>query len=142
MEPQETYLKIVCKQLQGPRREKEMFLHELREDIEFFLEQNLDATYNDIETNFGSPEDMAQEFTNSLEPQAAESFLRIKRGFFLVGTLAIVLALIIVGFMVVDYIEWKHFTNGYYVETIIVPSDYENLPEKPKESTDMILVYK
>ena len=82
MEPNETYLKTVCKQLHGPQGEKKMFLQGLRSDIEIFLDQNPNAAYNDIEANFGNPKDLAQEFANSLEPQVIERFLRIKRRFF------------------------------------------------------------
>lgn len=143
MEHKETYLKIVCKQLHGPRREKKMFLQGLRGDIEVFLDQNPDAAYNDIEANFGSPKDLAQEFANSLEPQVIEHFLRIKKRFFLfVGAIVIVTALIILGLRIADYLEWRHLANGYYVETIIVSPDSITLPETPEESTDTILVYR
>lgn len=143
MEPEETYLKAVCKQLHGPQGEKKMFLQGLRSDIEIFLDQNPNAAYNDIEANFGNLKDLAQEFANSLEPQVIERFLRIKKRFFLfVGAIVIVTALIILGLRIADYVAWRHLANGYYVETIIVSPDSIILPEKPMESTDTILVYR
>lgn len=143
MEPGESYLKAVRKQLNGPREEKKRFLCGLQGDLEGFLELNPDAVYCDIETNFGNPKELAQEFAGSLEPQFLERFLRMRRKLFLfMGTVAIAAALIIVGFLVKDYLEWKHFSNGYCTETIVVSPDSEILPERPEESTDTILVYR
>lgn len=143
MEFKETYLKTVYKHLHGPWREKKGFLWELRDNIDSFIEQSPNATYADIEKNFGSPEEIGQAFDNCLEPQIAERLLHRKtRVLFLVCSIAVVTACIIVGFLVVDYIEWKRFSNGYYVETIIISEDEASLPELPEESTNTIRVYK
>lgn len=143
MVPKEAYLQAVCKYLQCPRNEKERFLAELRKDIECFIAQNPDISYAGIEANFGSPKDLACEFADSLDPHAMERFLCIKKRFFLFTcTLAILMALIYVGFLVADYIEWRRLADGYYVETIIVSPDSKILPELPQKSTDMTLVYR
>ena len=143
MEPGEIYLNAVRKQLRGPRRERECFLAGLREDIECFSEQNPDASCADMEASFGSPKDLAQEFASSLEPQVMECFLRMRKRFFVsVGAIVIVAALIITCLLVVNYIKLRGLANGYYIETIILPEESVDLPEKPNESTDTIRVYK
>lgn len=143
MEPGEIYLNAVRKQLRGPRSEREQFLAGLREDIECFSEQNPDASCAGMEASFGSPKDLAQEFANSLEPQAIERFLRMRKRFFIfIGMVVIITALTITGLRIAEYIECWQLTNGYYIETIYVDPGDERQPELPTESTDTVRVYR
>lgn len=119
MEAKEKYLQTVWKCLHGPRKDRKAFLLELRTNVEYYLSEKPDAGYGDLEANFGKPDDLGKEFSDSLEPQALERFLRIrKRTCFFVCFIAIAILITVIGYLVMDYIKMEHFRNGYEIETI------------------------
>ena len=79
MEAKEKYLQAVWKCLNGPRKDRKAFLLELRTNVEYYLLEKPDAGYDDLAAGFGKPEDLGKEFSDSLEAQAPELFLRIRK---------------------------------------------------------------
>ena len=125
MGEKEKYLQAVWKHLKGPRKDRKAFLLELRTNVEYYLSEKSDTGYGDLEANFGKPEDLGKEFSDSLEPQALERFLRIrKRTCFFVCFIAVAILITVIGYQVMDYIKMEHFSNGYWTETIYT----DNLP--------------
>ncbi len=131
MEAKEKYLQTVWKYLHGPRKDRKAFLQELRTNVEYYLSEKPDAEYSDLETNFGRPEDLGKEFSDSLESQAMERSLRMRKTTCIfVGVVAVTILIIVIGYLITDYIKMEHFRNGRWIETIYMDGTPPlNLPE-------------
>lgn len=140
MEVKEEYLQAVWKCLNGPRKDRKAFSLELCTNVESYLSEKPDAGYDDLVSSFGKPEDLGKEFSDSLEPQTLERFLRIRkwiRIFVCVITGAILI--FVIAYKVMDYIKMEHFRNGRWIETIYLDNqEYEHLPQHPEDIENII----
>lgn len=58
------YLKDIKKELTCSSNLRLAFIHELKEQIKFFVNEEKDVTINDIIANFGDPKEIANSFTS------------------------------------------------------------------------------
>lgn len=102
---------IIC-----PLKHKKAFLAELRSDVENFLVETENATKEDIEKFFGTPESIASSFISNTDSAKIKRKISIKN----IIILAVVLALLIyLAFVVISLIDVHTESHGYFEEGIV-----------------------
>ena len=102
---------IIC-----PLKQKKAFLAELRSDVENFLVEIENATKEDIEKFFGTPESIASSFISNTDSAKIKRKISIKN----IIILAVVLALLIyLAFVVISLIDVHTESHGYFEEGIV-----------------------
>lgn len=109
------YISSVSSLIICPPKQKKVFLTELRFDVEKFLAETENATKEDVENFFGTPETIASSFisnTDSAEMKRKISFKKI----LLVAVIASLL--IYLAFVVISLIDVHIEAHGYFEEGI------------------------
>ncbi|MGN1348328.1 MAG: DUF6120 family protein [Acutalibacteraceae bacterium] len=109
------YISSVSSLIICPPKQKKVFLTELRFDVEKFLAETENATKEDVENFFGTPETIASSFisnTDSAEMKRKISFKKI----LLVAVIASLL--IYLAFVVISLIDVHTEAHGYFEEGI------------------------
>lgn len=102
---------IIC-----PLKHKKAFLAELRSDVENFLVETENATKEDIEKFFGTPESIASSFISNTDSAKIKRKISIKNIFII----AVILALLIyLAFVVISLIDVHTESHGYFEEGIV-----------------------
>ena len=107
------YFAEVSKALMCPPKQKKAFINQLRSDVESFLNDNPDATADEIKACFGSAESIAQSFITNSEPGTLKKALDIKK----VILIGVIVALVIyLAFVVISLIDVHTEAHGYFRE--------------------------
>ena len=109
------YLKQIKKLLVCKDSQKRIFLKSFDDNIEEFLKDNPDASYDELQKNMGTPQEIANEFLEN------ESAVHIKRRTTIVKwvIIGIIASIIIYAVsMAVILIQANSNTNGYFEESI------------------------
>ena len=108
-----TYYQELQKKMVGPKKEKEIFLEGLKDNVSTFLDSCPDATEEDLYANFGTPEDLAEEFIASLpEKDSVRAKVRNARIAIVAG---IIVAAVVVGLLAFFVADAWNFNHGYVV---------------------------
>lgn len=109
------YLKQIKKLLVCKDSQKRKFLKSFDDNIEEFLKDNPDASYDELQKNMGTPQEIANEFLEN------ESAVHIKRRTTIVKwvIIGIIASIIIYAVsMAVILIHASSNTNGYFEDSI------------------------
>ena len=116
------YLKEIKLLLPAFNKDEKKFLRDLMERIEDYLDENSNATMQDIENQFGTPMEIAQSYMSSLDLDVllSLSISHFVRRFFAIAAICMILGLCVYSIcMYKAYICYKDtlVTNS---ETVIV----------------------
>ena len=110
------YISSVSSLIICPLKQKKAFLAELRSDVENFLVETENATKEDIENFFGTPESIASSFISNTDSAKIKRKISIKN----IIILAVVLALLFyLAFVVISLIDVHTESHGYFEEGIV-----------------------
>ena len=123
------YMKQVRKRLLCPRSQKKEFLTQLESDLFLFSGETEDANWNALVTQFGTPENAADEFMSELEPEALWKYQRGKTRLML--AIVCVTATLILAMRVHTYVVQMANLNGYVIETITIGPEVPTDPDDP-----------
>lgn len=107
------YRKQIKKVLTVPSNEKAKMLQGLQSGIEEFAEQHPDAPFEDIQSHFGKPEEVAAEYLPDITPKDMKQFTRRKK--IILGL--IVGLVVLVGIFIAIYFGLVEKTPGIIKET-------------------------
>lgn len=128
----EWYLDAVNKALICSRKVKKRVISQLSDDICGLEEEyEHELSREEIEAQFGSPEEAAKGFLKVTEIREKISAKRI------IAICLIVVCAVIIGYVGYEFIQERKFADGYAVETPVynieeVPSEVTNPPEDAK----------
>ncbi len=112
IELKDYYLQIDRLTLCDRRRKKE-FLCQLKENVEEFISDLPEATMQDVEKTFGTPEAIAESFTANTDGVQIRKQVKLKK----VLVMAVIAALIIYAlFVVISLIDVHTEAHGYFEE--------------------------
>lgn len=108
------YLKEIKLLLPAFSKEEKKFLRDLLERIEDYLDENPNATMQDIENQFGTPMEIAQSYMSSLDLDVLLKRLSIShfvRRFFAIAAICMILGLCV--YSICMYKAYIHMLQGY-----------------------------
>ena len=119
------YYSSIRSWLPCPRKMKRIILSDIRENVEFYLEENPDATIAQIQNHFGNPQQIAASYVSDLDMTKLLRDLRLRKRIFTAVitavSAALIAALLLWGWGVrQSIIETRNESNGYFVEDIVV----------------------
>lgn len=88
------YMSQLKKQIRISSPTKKRFLQTLKQNVEIFLEEQPDVTYEKVLCVFGTPEEVASSFYETLEQPEIDQQL-YRKHFFIVGCCIIILSLLL-----------------------------------------------
>lgn len=110
------YISSVSSLIICPLKLKKTFLAELRSDVESFLAEAQNATKEDIDKIFGTPESIASSFISNTDSSKFKKRISIKN----VIIVTLILALLIyLAFVVISLIDVHSEAHGYFEEGIV-----------------------
>ena len=109
------YFKKVDAQLLCDRKSKIVFLTDLKNDIDEFVQES-DADFDSIQATFGTPEEIAESFLKNTDIANIKKKMNVRK-IILFALLAVVLVYII--FVVASFIDVHTESHGYYEEGIL-----------------------
>lgn len=110
------YISSVSSRLVCPSKQKKDFLNQLSDDVEAFLDESANATREDIEALFGSPESIASSFISNADSADIKKKVSLKKLVVIAVTLAL---LIYFAFVVISLIDVHTEAHGYFEEGIV-----------------------
>ncbi len=123
------YLRQVKRRLICPYRQKKAFLSQLEDELFLFGEDSEDAGWDALVAQFGTPENMADEFMAELEPGALWKYQRRKIN--LMFAVVCVTAALILAMQAHTYVVQMSNLNGYVIETITIGPEVPTDPDDP-----------
>ena len=115
----EQYIREVNQLLPCSAKEKKRCIAELKADASAYLEQNPDASWDELYEAVGSPHSIAQAFMAHLGPEQLSHRMSIKRKIVIgVISIAAILAIIVGSLVAVTAYKRHDFYNGYFVDTV------------------------
>lgn len=113
------YLQEVKKLLPCSSSEKKRCIIELESDVSAFLENNPNATLEDLYASIGSPESIAKSFSSRISPTQLSHRLSIKRKIAIGVIVIVALLAIVVGIVAIKIGNDVHeIQNGHIAEYI------------------------
>ena len=110
------YFKKVDAQLLCDRKSKIVFLTDLKNDIDEFVQQEPDADFENIVSAFGTPQEIAESFLKNADIANIKKKMNVKK-ILLFAVLAVVLIYVI--FVVASFLDVHTEAHGYYEEGIL-----------------------
>lgn len=110
------YISSVSSLIICPLKQKKAFLAELRSDVENFLVETENATKEDIENFFGTPESIASSFISNTDSVDIKRKVSLKK--ILVVSMVVAL-LIYLAFVIISLIDVHTESHGYFEEGLI-----------------------
>ena len=130
-EPARAYLRAVRRQLDVPKKDRKRLVKRLSEALSAYLEENPDASPQDLAAALGSPDQCAAELLSEFDPAQVAAVRRRKKAL-LYGVIAVLAALSVLLFCFAKYL----FDNGGIVTIEIGHYDsIEDMPPPPEEGT-------
>ncbi len=96
-------------------KQKKAFLAELRSEVENFLAETENATEEDVEAFFGTPETIASSFISNTDSTEMKRRISVKN---IISVAVIVALLIYIAFVVISLIDVHTEAHGYFEEGI------------------------
>lgn len=113
------YCRLVRSFLPCSLKQHRLILGEIKSNLSAYLEENPSASFEEIESRFGAPRQIAVAYVEEMGTEELLKQLRIRKRIFSVICAGVALALLIWGSMVTAvYIDSRKADNGYY-EVII-----------------------
>lgn len=103
------YLRQVKKHLTCSPKERNRFLHRTEQMLDAFLEENPDATEEDLYLALGSPEELAEQMMEECESH--QVMYSSKKQSHIVSIVEILLVVVFV--WIFSFNLWNFFTDGY-----------------------------
>ena len=110
------YISSVSSLIICPLKQKKAFLAELRSDVENFLVETENATKEDIENFFGTPESIASSFISNTDSVDIKRKVSLKK--ILVVSMVVAL-LIYLAFVIISLIDVHTESHGYFEQGLI-----------------------
>lgn len=102
------------------RRQKKEFLCQLKENVQEFISDTPDATMEDIEKAFGTPESISGSFIENTDSLKIRKQVQLKKALII----SVVIALIIYAlFVVISLIDVHIEAHGYFEEGLLAISN-------------------
>jgi len=114
------YYSETRKMLECSKRLKTKFINDLLDNIEMYIQENPDATMNDIKIKFGTPGELAESFFYPMDGKDKNEYrnrYKILRKVGIVSIIAILIA--IIGLYIFNYIYVKNSTATINYDIII-----------------------
>lgn len=111
-----TYFSNVEDLLLCDRKNKKVFLEDLKNDIDEFVQHEPEADFGSILSAFGTPAEIAESFLKNADIADIKKKMNIKK-IVLFSLLAVVLVYVI--FVVASFIDVHTEAHGYYEEGIL-----------------------
>ena len=109
------YYKEISNALVCTKKQKALFIGELKNEIMAYVESSPEADINDIRTVFGSPHDIADSFTVNILTDKRKSVSAVN-----ILIIALAAALIIWAvFAIISFIDVHTEAHGYFTEEIL-----------------------
>lgn len=111
------YFRKIKKNLSCCAKKKKDYLEEMDSSVEYFLQQNPEATIQDLYVTFGDPHTIADSFLEHGDPEQLAHKLSTKRRI-VIGVIAVVSILaIVLGIIFFSFADDLHnYRNGYDVD--------------------------
>lgn len=114
------YIAEIKKNLICTSSQKNIIINDLRNSIVNFVEENDIDDINKVYTQFGTPEEIANQSISDTEPQKIKKNYKHHR----VIIIGVVVAVLIVAIVIIwAALDGHKSTDGYYVETLNTTSD-------------------
>lgn len=125
------YLRSVKKLLHCPRTQRNEFLRQLETNIYFFISESEVEDMEEVIKEFGSPEEIAQNFLDECNSKAVSRSIRFKQMTSrLITAIVMVTAIVLVSICLIELIDNMNFRDGAFVETI----GYGSPPPEPENT--------
>lgn len=111
------YYSEISKAIVCTGRQKKVFMSQLQGDIDAYLNENPDATLEEIKNCFGSAETIAQSFILNSDSAEIKRKLDVKKCIVIVLIAAL---LIYAAFVIISLIDVHNEAHGYMEEGIMV----------------------
>lgn len=110
------YISSVSSLIICPLKQKKAFLAEFRSDVENFLAETENATKEDIENFFGTPESIAASFISNTDSTDIKRKISFKN----ILIIAVIVALLIyLAFVVISLVDVHTEAHGYFEKGIV-----------------------
>lgn len=120
----QNYFREVQKALPCGSCEKKKILRDLRLSVENFLEENPGATFDAVESHFGTPAQIADTYTEEMAPRELQRKLKIKKWIIGIIAGAVACALLMWGIAIgIALINQFEHTGGYHAEDTVVAEE-------------------
>lgn len=130
------YLREIKRQLHCPRSRKKIFLNQFAENLFQYIEEYPLATFSDVVTEFGKPEDIASSFIEQADAKDIRKSLKVgRRIFWAVLAVAVIVAAVVIGIFSFDLWMSNNYRDGYYEE--IVTPNAPSFPDDLNSSTQI-----
>lgn len=110
------YISSVSSRLVCPSKQKKDFLNQLSDAVELYISEKENATKEELEGVFGSPESIASEFISNTDSKELRRKISLKKFVVIAVTLAL---LIYFAFVVISLIDVHTEAHGYFEEGIV-----------------------
>lgn len=110
------YISSVSSRLVCPSKQKKDFLDQLSDDVELYISEKENATKEELEGVFGSPESIASSFISNADSADIKKKVSLKKLVVIAVTLAL---LIYLAFVVISLIDVHTEAHGYFEEGIV-----------------------
>jgi len=122
----QNYFREVQKALPCGSCEKKKILRDLRLSVENFLEENPGATFDAVESHFGTPAQIADTYTEEMPPRELQRKLKIKKWVIGIIAGAVVCALLMWGIAIcIALTEQFRYAGGELIEDPVVVEEVE-----------------
>ena len=118
------YLKKVKKELSGLCPADE-FLSSMREYLDDYCDEHSDCTLEDLEREFGTPEEVANEFLESQNVSKSGKIKKLKKSRRLIAIMAVVLVIVLVAVIVFYRDVLSQSTQAKATDVIVVEPEEE-----------------
>lgn len=98
------------------RRQKKEFLCQLKENVEEYLADSPEATLEDIEKVFGTPESIGGSFLENADSEKIKKQLQLKRVLIIAALIALIIYAL---FAVLSLIDVHTEAHGYFEEVFL-----------------------
>lgn len=114
-------------------------LSSIQQDISSYLEEHPDISYEDILKHFGTPEEMASSFVESLTPNEVISTAHKTQKWHTIIIIIVIIALLILG-GILYHIQWlaKHVAVEIEERTVIYPEVEVTDPQLLEEYSKLL----
>jgi len=126
------YLRSVKKLLHCPRTQRNEFLRQLETNIYFFISESEVEDMEEVIKEFGSPEEIAQNFLDECNSKAVSRSIRFKQMTSrFITAIVLIAAIALVSIYLIDLIDHINYRDGYFVDTVGYGSP-------PPDETDVV----
>lgn len=113
------YLRSVKKLLHCPRTQRNEFLRQLETNIYFFISESEVEDMEEVIKEFGSPEEIAQNFLEECNIKTVSKSMNVKRKTSIaIVAIALIVAIAVIVIQLIDFERNQKYRDGYFEDNI------------------------